>query len=121
EVRRWLGVLARCFQLQEAVDVLELDKRMAQSPENLDAYRRGMRTDRQGRRDLISEHTEALLTRMDLAVDRANARMVWTRAKSMEVVASGNHLAADVDRFHDLLGIEADRRAWNVVNLAPLA
>ncbi len=121
EVQKWLGVLARCFQLQEAVDVLELDKRMAQSPEKSDAYRRGMKIDRQKRRELISEHTEDLLARMNMAVNSANVKMIWTRTRSTAVVQSGNHLAVDVHHFHVLLGIEADPRSWEAKQLGRVA
>ncbi|HEY5247944.1 MAG TPA: hypothetical protein VIJ15_05750 [Dermatophilaceae bacterium] len=112
EVQKWLAVLARCFQLHEAVDVLELDRRMTQSLEKLDAYRRGMVNDRQKRRELISEHTEDLLGRMDAAVGTANARMVWTRTKSLDVVASANRVATGVHDFYRPLRIESDPPAW---------
>jgi hypothetical protein len=118
EVQKWLGVLARCFQWQEEVDVLELDKRMAQSPEKLEAYRRGMKRHRHKSRELISEHTEDLLARMDMAVGRANAKMVWTRTRSMAVVESGNHVAVELHHFTDALGIEADSRSWEPRQLA---
>lgn len=117
DVRTWLGVLARCFELQEAVDVLELDRRMALSPQKLDAYRRGMRIARQKQRELMSHHTGQLLDRINVAVGTANAKMVWTRTKSMAVVQSSNHLARCVSDCHEALRIEADPRAWEARQL----
>ncbi|MEI4902431.1 hypothetical protein Q8G48_28240, partial [Klebsiella pneumoniae] len=43
EVPRWLAVLARCFQLHHAIDVIELDRVLHESPEKLDAYRHGLK------------------------------------------------------------------------------
>lgn len=119
EVQQWLGVLARCSQLHEAVDVLELDKRIDQSPEKLDSYRRGMKLDRDNRRKLISEHTEGLLARMDTAVGRANERMVLTRTRSIAVVESGNRVAVEVHLFNGSLGIEVASRSWEPRQLGP--
>ena len=121
EVQKWLAVLADCFQLQDAFDVLVLDRALGESPEALDARRRGLQADRQDRLDLISRHTEHLLARMDLAVGRANAKMVWTWTKSLAVVESGNQLAVGVHDFHELLGIKADPRSWEARQLAPVA
>jgi hypothetical protein len=112
EVPRWLPVLARCFQLHDAIDVIELDRVLHESPEKLDAYRRGLKKARQERRELVSGHTAHLLDRMDAAVGTANAKMVWNRTKCLEVVDSANHLAAGVHNFHGLLRIESDPRSW---------
>ncbi|KQY58959.1 hypothetical protein ASD11_04895 [Aeromicrobium sp. Root495] len=112
EVPKWLAVLARCFQLQDAIDVIELDRVLAESPHELDAYRRGLKKAQAGRRELVSEHTAHLLARMDKAVETANAKIVWNRTKSLDVVASANDLAAGLDDFHGLLTIEADLRSW---------
>jgi hypothetical protein len=117
DVQKWLGVLARCSQLQEAVDVLEIERRMDQTPERLDDYRRGMKIGRQKQRDVISAHTVQLLDRMEEAVGTANSRMLWAKTKSTAVVQSSNHLARDVHSFHELLGIEADPRSWEAKQL----
>jgi hypothetical protein len=120
EVRKWLAVLADCFQLQDAFDVLALDRALDESADAVAARRRGLEADRRDRLDLIARHTEHLLGRMDLAVGRANATMVWTRTKSLAVIESGNHLAAGVHEFHELLGVEADRRSWDARKLGPV-
>lgn len=117
EVPKWLAVLARCFQLQDAVDVIELDRVLAESQEGLDAYRRGLKKTQQGRRELIADHTVQLLGRMDVAVGTANATMVWNRTKSLEVVESANHLATGIHDFHGLLRIESGPQSWDARQL----
>ena len=61
EVQKWLAVLARCFQLHDAVAVLELDRVLDASPDELDRHRIGLKAARQDRLELISESTERLL------------------------------------------------------------
>lgn len=39
KVREWLAVLARCFQLRDVFSVLELDRVLDDSPDELDAHR----------------------------------------------------------------------------------
>ena len=117
EVPRWLAVLARCFQLQDAIDVIELDRTMVGTPEKVPAYKRGMKRAKENRREIISGHTRNLLDRMDEAVGAANARIVWNRAKSLEVVESSNHLGAGIHDFHGLLRIESEPRSWQARQL----
>ena len=107
-VAQMVGVgvaIDRAMTIRDEVDVLELDRRMAQTPEKLDAYRLGMRVARQKQRGLVSAHTRQLLDRMAVAVDTANRKMVWTRDKSMAVIQSSNHLAGGVHDFHELAGL----------------
>lgn len=120
EVRMWLAVLARCFQLKNALADLELDRVLDASPDELDDQRLGLKAARKDRLELFSEHTAQLLDRMDVAVGRANAKLVWTRSKSLEVVKAGNDVARGVDDFHELLGIEADPRSWAARQLGPV-
>ena len=67
KVQEWLAVLARCFQLQDAIAVLELDRVLDASPEELDRHRLALRAARQNRLELISRSTERLMARMDAA------------------------------------------------------
>ena len=121
EVPKWLAVLARCFQLQDAIDVLELDRVLDESPEKLTAYRRGLTKDRQKRRELISGHTAHLLARMDAAVDTANAKRFFHLTPSEAVVHSSNHVAAGVHNFHGRLGIESGLQSWEARRLGDAA
>lgn len=119
EVQKWLAVLADCFRLQESFDVLALDRAMDETPAALNARRQGLEANRKDRLDLISTHTMQLLTRMDAAAGAANKRLLWTRTKSLAIIDSGNDLALGVQEFHDLLGVEAETRSWEVRQLGP--
>ena len=110
-VREWLAVLARCFQLQDAIAVLELDRVVDDSPEELDGHRLGLKAARQDRLEHISRCTERLLARMNAAADVANAKVLRHPAKSPAVVQSSNHVMASVYDFHAHLGIESGRQS----------
>jgi hypothetical protein len=118
EVQKWLLVLARCYELHDAVAVLELDRVLDASPDELDRHRLGLKSARADRLQLISERTERLLGRMDAAVGRANSKVLFNPKQSPAVVESSNHVAAGVHEFHELLGIESGRasseaRRWS--------
>ena len=49
KVQGWLVVLARCFQLQDAIAVLELDRVLDAAPDDLDGHRLGLKASRQRR------------------------------------------------------------------------
>lgn len=111
KVREWLAVLARCFQLQDGVAVLELDRVLEAHPDQLDQHRLGLRAARQNRLDLISRSTERLVARMNAAAEAANAKVLLHPTKSPVVVQSSNHVVTGVHDFHARLGIESGRRS----------
>ena len=110
-VREWLAVLARCFQLQDAIAVLELDRVLDTSPEELDGHRLGLKAARQDRLGHIARSTEHLVARMHAAVGAANAKVLLHPTKSPAVVQSSNHVATGVHDFHGRLGIESGRQS----------
>lgn len=109
-VQEWLAVLAHCFRLQDAIAVLELDRVLGASPDELDRHRLGLRAARRNRLDLISRSTERLMARMDAAAGTANAKVLRYPTKSRAVVLASNGVAANVREFHARLGIEGDRQ-----------
>ncbi|MEV6704504.1 hypothetical protein [Micromonospora wenchangensis] len=113
KVQEWLAVLARCFQLQDAVAVLELDRVLDASPEDLEDHRVAIRIARRNRLDLISRSTERLLARMDAAVGTANAKVLLNPTTSRTVVRSTNQVANVVVNFNATLGIDHDRSPWS--------
>lgn len=117
-VQKWLVVIATCFRLQDEYDVLQLDRALAGTPEELNATRVGLAADRSDRISQISTSTGHLLDRIHVAVARADEQMVWTWTRSFAVVGSGNEIAARVDRFHRHLGISAEARSWEPRQLA---
>ncbi|WP_327683286.1 hypothetical protein [Streptomyces sp. NBC_00467] len=111
KAQEWLAVLARCFQLQDAIAVLELDRVLDAAPEELDRHRLGLRAARQNRLDLISRSTELLVARMNAAAVTANAKVLLHPTKSPAVVQSSNLVATGVYDFHRRLGIESGRQS----------
>jgi hypothetical protein len=111
EVQKWLIVLAHCFELHDAVGVLELDRVMDASPDELDRHRVGLRSARQDRVELISERTVNLLERMNTAVSVANSKVLYNPRQSPAVVRSGNHVTAEIHEFRELLGVETARKS----------
>lgn len=109
EVHQWLAVLARCFQLQDAIAVLELDRVLDASPEELDEHRLGLKAARQDRLTLISASTDRLLVRMTTAVDTANNKVLVNPSKAPALVAASNQVAGSIFDFHSALGVD---RNW---------
>lgn len=109
DVEEWLAVLARCFQLQDGLAVLELDRVLDSSPDDLDRHREAIQAGRAKRRDLIAKSTERLLARMDSAAVTANRKVLFHPLKPGEVVRSSNEVGADVLVFHGMLGISDTR------------
>ena len=109
DVEEWLAVLARCFQLQDGLAVLELDRVLDSSPDDLDRHREAIQAGRAKRRDLIAKSTERLLARMDSAAVTANRKVLFHPLKPGEVVRSSNEVGADVLVFHEMLGISDTR------------
>jgi hypothetical protein len=110
-VRAWLAVLARCFQLQDAIAILELDRVLDASPQELDQHRLALKAARQNRLDLISRSTGHLMARVDAAAGMANTKVVLHPMASRAVVDSSNQVATSVVDFHGRLGIESGGRS----------
>jgi hypothetical protein len=117
DVQKWLVVVARCFELHDAVGVLELDRVLDASPEELDQHRLGLMSARRERLERTSEATEHLLGRMNAAVAKANSKVLFNPKQSPAVGDSTKHVAEEVHGLHSLLGIESghesrDARRW---------
>jgi hypothetical protein len=111
QVREWLAVLARCFQLRDAFSILELDRVLDDSPDELEAHRCGLKAARQKRLDTITRCTEMLLARADAAAAKANAKVLLHPGKSPAVVQASETLVTAVEGFHTPLGIASEREA----------
>ena len=111
KAQEWLAVLARSFQLQDAIAVIELDRVLDAAPDDLDGHRLGLKAARQERLELISRSTEQLMARMEAAASLANAKVLLHPGRSRDVVNSSNHVALAVGDFHGRLGIERGRQS----------
>jgi hypothetical protein len=117
KVREWLSVLARTLQLQDGVSVLELDRVLDASPDELDRHRLGLVAARQSRLELITRSTAGLLTRMNTTVQTANSKVLLNPFDSPRVVRSSNLIATGVIDFRGRLGLESghestDAKPW---------
>lgn len=117
DVQQWLSVLARCFQLQEAIAVLELDRVLDASPDELDRHRVGLLAARQDRLELISDCTSRLMERMNAAAHTANLKVLLNPTKTPRIVESSNRVAAGLHGLHEVLGLESgpetlEARRW---------
>ena len=110
-VREWLAVLARTFQLQDGVSVLELDRVLDASPNQLDSHRLGLTTARQNRLELIGRSTARLLTQMDETVRKANSKVLLNPFDSPAAVNSSNQITTGVLDFRGRLGIGSGHEA----------
>lgn len=111
KVAQWLAVLARCFQLQEGMGVLELDRVLDAAPDELDTHRVALQTARGRRRELIATTTIQLVERMDAAASLANAKVLMNPRSSKVVVRASNEVAQGVGDLHEALGVADDRSA----------
>ncbi|MER5702223.1 hypothetical protein ABT023_09740 [Micromonospora sp. NPDC002296] len=107
EAHRWLVVIARSFQLEDGLNVIELDQVRRETPDRVDAYRAGVRADRRKQLDHILERTTALRARMDTVVGTANANVFRHPWKSPAVIDASNRLSALVTDLYGLVGIDA--------------
>ncbi|WP_297004710.1 hypothetical protein [uncultured Corynebacterium sp.] len=110
EVRDWLTVLARCIQLQDQSDSLELDRMAETGPGDLELQRRALQTARENRRAQVSEVTVSLMDRITAAAERANTKVLLHPLPSGRVVRSSNQLAASVIDFQESLGVTDEQR-----------
>ncbi|MEV4680703.1 hypothetical protein [Streptomyces kurssanovii] len=111
EVRESLIVLARCFELQGALDVLRLERALDKSPDELEGLRHVLAVDRQRRRERISQKIEDLMARMHAAAGKANSNVLLHLPAHRAVVGSINRVGIAVEEFHELLGIESGRHS----------
>lgn len=117
QVREWLVVLATCFQLQDALSILELDRVLDASPEELDRHRIGLRAAREHRLSAIGAATLTLLQRMDATSQKANGKVLLNPFDAPNVVRSSSRIATNVLDVRARLGIEsqhevAEAKRW---------
>jgi hypothetical protein len=79
--------------------VLELDRVLDASPEELDRHRLGLTVARQNRLELITRNTARLLTQMHETVHKANSKVLLSPFDSPAAVRSSKRVAADLLNF----------------------
>lgn len=105
--QEWLAVLARTLQLQEGLDVLELDRVLDASPEEVDDHRRGLGDARRKRLTDIGAATERLLDRMVSAAGTANEKVLLHPSAAPKAVRASERASGSILDFHHLLQLES--------------
>lgn len=106
--RQWLAVLARCFQLQDASAILELDRVIDSGADEVEAHREALEKARERRTDQMVNTTVRLVTRVNEAAATANTKVLTSPRSAGGVVRARNQIAKDVGVFNEVLGITQD-------------
>lgn len=119
KVREWLAVVAHCLQLQDTLDVLELDRVLDAVPEHANQKRLALRAIRENRIDRIAGSTGKLIERMDIAVTRANGKVLLQPIPARAVVRASNGVGEVVRQFYERVGVAhdhagGDAKRWRV-------
>src|SRR5690606_29779609 len=109
-VQEWLAVLARCFQLHEALGVLELERVLDGASEELDRHRLGLHKASRNRLATITETTRRILARMDAVAELTSGEVLRNPFSSRKVVSSINYSGAEIVQFHRAIGLHDDRQ-----------
>jgi hypothetical protein len=110
-VQEWLAVLARCFQLHDALGVLELERVLDAAPDELDRHRLGLQKASRNREATITEATRRILARMDEVGGLTSGEVLRNPFNSRKVVASINQTGAEIVQFHQAIGVHDEREA----------
>jgi hypothetical protein len=115
EAAVWLAVLAKCFEMQDAVAILQLDRVLDTSADELGKNRAGLAAAKAERRGLIVRHTARLLEQLDAAAGRANLNILLHVPAARAIVGAVNQASSDVDEFHEPLGIDPNRESAEAI------
>lgn len=107
-IQEWFAVIARTFQLQDAIFILELDRILDAAPDELESHRLGLRAARESRLELVGSATARILTQMDSTSRRANAKVLLNPFDAPAAVKSSNKVAVDVLEFRERLGVMSE-------------
>lgn len=111
EVGVWIAVIARCFQLQNELAVLELDHVLDTAPSSFDGHRLGIDSATRERRTKIVQKTTHLMARLDEAGGIAQANVLLHARAAREMVNSINAVGLEIEDFHVPFAVDAQREA----------
>lgn len=121
KVNLWLSVLARCFELKDRFNVIELDHVMMTAPAKYDGHRKGLAKNRERRRHKVIGQTSSVLAALDKAGTLAVGRTIIHPSVAKRLISAINTTAGEIDSFHKPLGINENhpkleplpwREAW---------
>jgi len=111
EVSKWLRVLAHCFELQEQMGILELDRVLDGNPDEIDQHRLGLHTAREERMKMFRTATETVLARLGAAADAANSKVLFNPIDSPKTVAALNETALNILGIWSTLDIDSSHES----------
>lgn len=109
--QEWLTVLARTFQLQEGLDVLELDRVLDATPGEVADHQRGLSEARRKRLTDIGSATGRLLERILTAADTANDKVLLHPSASPRTVRASERASSTILDFNALVGLQSSGEA----------
>ena len=105
-----LSVLARCFELKDQFNVIELDHVMMTAPKKYDGHRKGLVKNRQRRQNKVIGQTSQVLAALDQAGALAVGRTIIHPHVAKRLVEAINTTAGEIHSFHRPLGISEDHK-----------
>lgn len=110
KVNLWLSVLARCFDLKDQFNVIELDHVMMTAPKKYDGHRKGLAKNRQRRQNKLIGQTRQVLAALDQAGALAVGRTIIHPNVAKRLIEGINTTAGEIHSFHKPLGISEDHK-----------
>lgn len=110
KVNLWLSVLARCFELKDQFNVIELDHVMMTAPKKYDGHRKGLAKNRQRRQRKVIDQTRQVLAALDEAGALAVGRTIIHPNVAKRLVEAINTTAGEIHSFHKPLGISENHK-----------
>lgn len=111
ELTSMLGALAETIRLQDAFNILALDRVMDIEPEDLETHRQVLQRTRDERLGKISEVTSSLLERIQQAGVVTNSQRIRSAIKAEKLLTRSNDVASGLVTAQKALGISTEVRA----------
>ena len=104
-IRVWLVVLARCLQLKDEHEILELDHVLRTAPDSFERHRLGLSQASRERGEKIAAMTGAFIAQMTEAGGVAEKNVLLRAFSSQNVINSINGVGGLVEEFQKPLGL----------------
>ena len=104
-IRVWLAVLARCLQLKDEHEILELDHVLRTAPDSFERHRLGLSQASRERGEKIAAMSGAFIAQMTEAGGVAEKNVLLRAFSSQNVINSINGVGGLVEEFQKPLGL----------------
>jgi len=116
-IGEWQAVIARCFQLDDAMGILELDRVKNDSPEEIESHRRALRAQREKRIALVEKQINRIFESIARASQVAYEGKLLHPANSRAIAYSARAINEGTAEFVQPLGIangagDVTERRW---------